>query len=80
MAVAAADIVAIVRTCYCYCSLLGCRQIVAFAFAMHDGFRIRAAMFGSHAVTTAIAAAIVSVTGAASAADACCRSMYVQLL
>ena len=80
MAVAAADIVAVVQTCNCYCSLMGCRQIVAFAFAMHDGFGIRAAMFGSHAVTTAIAAAIVSVAAAASAADACYRSVYVQLL
>ena len=40
VAVAAADIVAIVRTCNCYCGLVGCRQIVAFAFAMHDGFGI----------------------------------------
>jgi len=44
------------------------------------GLGFRAAMFGSHVVTTAIAAAIVSVAAAASAADACCQSVYVQLL
>ena len=33
------------------------------------GLGFRAAMIGSHAVTTAIAAAVVSVTAAASAAD-----------
>ena len=37
-AVSAADIVAVVCMCNCYCGLVGCRQIVAFVFAMHDGF------------------------------------------
>ena len=36
----AADSVAIMSTCNCYCSPMGCKQIVAFVFAMHDGFGI----------------------------------------
>ena len=39
-AVVAANIVAIMYTCNCYCSPVGCKQIVAFVFAMHDGFGI----------------------------------------
>ena len=39
-AVFAANIVAIMCTCNCYCSPVGCKQIVAFVFAMNDGFRI----------------------------------------
>ena len=39
-AVFAADIVAVMCTCNCYCSPVGCKQIVAFVFAMHDGFGI----------------------------------------
>ena len=44
------------------------------------GLGFLAAMFGSHAVTTTIAAAVVSVAAAASTADACCLTVYVQLL
>ena len=72
-AVFAANIVAMMRTCNCYCSPVGCKQIVAFVFAMHVG----PTMFGFHAAwiyVPMVATAVRTVITIATAAAATSRS------